>query len=189
MKTAFKKSALVALSICACTLPSLVSAQELTRSRPAVLTPTDWDNLTNPDPSTQLPNPLISASTSGNIATQTAQSWSTAPWNITAGSGLYPDGGGVATFNTVTNTTIGTVPGTTVFTMDVAPTLSGINYNSPWSYQIGAALNSGTLNLDPGGATFNMNLTAMSTPTLTFLAQPILSVISGGGSTGLTMNG
>jgi hypothetical protein len=24
----------------------------------------------------------------------------TAPWNITAGAGIYPDGGGVATFNT-----------------------------------------------------------------------------------------
>jgi autotransporter-associated beta strand protein len=187
MKIAFKKSALVALSICACTFPSLVSAQELTRSRPAILDPTDWDDLNNPAPGAQLPNPLLSAGTSGNIATQTAQSWSTAPWNITAGAGTYPDGGGVATFNTVTNTTIGTVPGTTVFTMDVTPSLTGINYNSPWSYQLAAG--AGGLALDAGGATFNMNLTAMSTPTLTFLAEPITATISGGGSAGLTMNG
>jgi autotransporter-associated beta strand protein len=185
MKTAFKKSALVALSICACTFPSLVSAQELTRSRPAVLTPTDWDNLSNS--SALPPNPFALPGTSGNIATQTAQNWSTAPWNITSGAGTYPDGGGVATFNTVTNTTIGTVPGTTVFTMDVTPSLTGINYNSPWSYQLAAG--AGGLALDAGGATFNMNLTAMSTPTLTFLAEPITATISGGGSAGLTMNG
>ena len=183
MKPTFYKSALVALSILACIFPSLISAQELTRSRPATLTPTDWDNLTNPGPSTQLPNPLA-VPTSGSVATQIAQFWSTAPWSSAP---FYPDGGGVATFNTVTNTIIGTVPPTTVFTMDVTPTLSGINYNSPFSYQL--APGAGGLALDAGGATFNMNLTGMSTPTLTILADPITASISGGGSAGLTMNG
>ena len=40
-----------------------------------------------------------SAQTSGTLNTQIGQSWSTAPWVITAGPGLYPDAGGAATFS------------------------------------------------------------------------------------------
>ncbi|MGH8093681.1 MAG: beta strand repeat-containing protein [Chthoniobacterales bacterium] len=127
------------------------------------------------------------AQTSGNIATQTSQSWSTAPWNITAGIGAYPDSGGTAEFDTVINTLLGTVPGTTVFTMDVTPTISSFTYNSPFNYQLAAG--AGGINLDAGGATFDMVLTAMSTPTLTNLSDPITAAISGGGTNGLTKTG
>ena len=40
------------------------------------------------------------AQTSGTLTgTTTTYNYSTAPWLITAGTGTYPDGGGVATFN------------------------------------------------------------------------------------------
>ncbi|HEY1769476.1 MAG TPA: autotransporter-associated beta strand repeat-containing protein [Chthoniobacterales bacterium] len=128
-----------------------------------------------------------SAQTSGTLATQSNQSWSTAPWFITSGFGTYPDGGGTAEFDTFVNNIIGTLPGLTIITMDVTPTLSSITFNSPFSYELAAG--AGGINMDAGGCTFNMALTSMSTPTLTQLADPILATISGGGTNGLTVTG
>ena len=42
----------------------------------------------------------VHAQTSGTLTgTTTTYNYSTAPWVITSGTGTYPDGGGVATFN------------------------------------------------------------------------------------------
>src|SRR4051794_14359997 len=85
---------------------------------------------------------LAPAQVSGTLATQTAQSWTTAPWTITAGAGSYPDAGGVATWATVTNTTIGTVAGGATVTLDTPITLSGITWISPFSMTLaGSATN------------------------------------------------
>src|SRR4051794_12197719 len=73
------------------------------------------------------------AQTNGTLTTQTAQSWTTAPWFITSGIDPYPTNGGVATWGTVTNTIIGTVAAGATVTLDTPITLSGITWNSPFS--------------------------------------------------------
>ena len=128
------------------------------------------------------------AQTSGTLKTQTAQSWSTAPWMITSGSGAYPDGGGVATWDTVTNTIIGTVASGATITLDVPVTLSGITWNSPFSMTIaGTATNN--LGLSASGAIFNVQLSIANSPSLFQLANSITAPITGGGSSGITKIG
>lgn len=130
----------------------------------------------------------VHAQTSGTLTTQTAQNWTTAPWVITSGSGTYPDGGGTATWNTVTNTTIGTVAAGAAITLNTPITLSGITYNSPFSMTLaGSAVN--TLGLSTGGATFDVQLSIANTPSLFQLANNTTAPIIGGGTAGLTKTG
>lgn len=130
----------------------------------------------------------VSAQTSGTLTSQTAQNWTTAPWNITAGAGTFPDAGGVAIWNTHTNTTIGTVAGNATVTLDAPITLSSIGYNSPFSMGLaGSAIN--TLNLSASGGALNAQLTIANTPTLFQLANNITAPIAGGGAVGLTKSG
>jgi fibronectin-binding autotransporter adhesin len=132
---------------------------------------------------------IASAQTSGTLTTQTAQSWTTAPWVITAGAGTFPDGGGVATWNTHINTTIGTVAASATVTINTPITLSGITYNSPFSMTLaGTAVNN--LGLTTTGTnTFNVILSIANTPTLFQLANNISAPITGGGTFGLTKTG
>jgi autotransporter-associated beta strand protein len=181
-----KKTVYLLAVVSALAIPTIVCAQTL----PPLTANALLDETANSSTMVELPAPLPpvyppnpDVATNGTIATQTAQFWSTAPW----APGGFPDGGGTATFNTATNVT-GAAPVTTVFTLDVTPTLSGVTYNSPFSYQI-APSGVNTLNLDPGGATFNMILSALPSPTLTILAHPITAPISGGGVNGLTKTG
>ncbi len=128
------------------------------------------------------------AQTSGTLKTQTAQNWTTAPWMITSGPGAFPDSVGVATWDTVTNTTIGTVAGGATITLDVPITLSGITWNSPFSMTMaGTATNN--LGLSASGATFNVQLSIANSPTLFQLANNITAPITGGGSSGITKIG
>lgn len=130
----------------------------------------------------------LSAQTSGNIATQTASNWTTAPWVITSGPGTFPDGGGVATWNTVTASTPGTVGAGATLTLNAPITLSGITYNSPYSMTLaGTAANN--LALSGSGATFDVQLSIANTLTLFQLANNITAPITGGGSTGLIKTG
>ena len=119
------------------------------------------------------------------LATQTSTTWATAPWDIAPS---FPDGGGTATLNGATNIT-GVVPAITTLTLDVTPTLSGITYNSPFSYAI-APSGANTLALTTTGTnTFNAQLTIANTLTLFQLANVITAPISGGGAFGLTKTG
>jgi fibronectin-binding autotransporter adhesin len=130
-----------------------------------------------------------SAQTSGTLATDTSTNYSTAAWNITSGTGTYPTGGGTAEFDTVTDTSLtSAVPGVTTITLDVSPTLSGLTFNSPFTYNI-AASGSNTLNLSTSGATINAELTLASTPTLFSFGDTISAPITGGGTSGLSITG
>lgn len=130
----------------------------------------------------------VNAQTSGTLATQSAQNWTTAPWTSLVGPDPYPTNGGVATWNTVTNTIIGTVAAGATVTIDTPITLSGITYNSPFSMTLaGTAVNN--LGLSTSGATFNVALSIMNTPSLFQLANNITAPITGGGSAGLTKTG
>src|SRR4029078_13692480 len=100
----------------------------------------------------------------------------------------FPDGGGVATWGTVTNTTIGTVAGGATVTMDVPVSLSVLTLNSPYSLTLAAA-GANTLDLTANGATFNVTLSIASTPSLFFLAHTITAPLSGGGTTCLIKTG
>jgi autotransporter-associated beta strand protein len=128
------------------------------------------------------------AQTSGNLTTQMPQNWSTAPWVITSGPGTYPDAGGVATWGTVTNTTIGSVAAGTTVTLDVPVSLSGLTLNSPFSLAL-AASGVNTLDLTTNGATFNVTLSVVNTPTLISLAHTLSAPLSGGGTAGVTKMG
>jgi fibronectin-binding autotransporter adhesin len=131
---------------------------------------------------------IASAQTSGTLKTQTAQSWTTAPWAITAGAGTFPDGGGVATWAAVDNTIVGTVAASTTVTLNAPITLSGITYNSPYSMNVaGTATNN--LALTTSGATFNVQLSILGTPTLFSIANTTTAPITGGGAAGLTKTG
>ncbi len=128
------------------------------------------------------------AQTDGTLTTQTAQSWTTAPWLITSGIDPYPTNGGVATWGTMTNTIIGTVAAGATVTLDTPITLSGITWNSPFSMTLaGSATNN--LGLSTSGATFNVTLSIANTPTLFQLANSITAPITGGGSAGITKTG
>ena len=128
------------------------------------------------------------AQTNGTLTTQTAQSWTTAPWFITSGIDPYPTNGGIATWGTVTNTIIGTVAAGATVTLDTPITLSGITWNSPFSMTLaGTATNN--LGLSASGATFNVALSIANTPSLFQLANSVTAPITGGGSSGITKTG
>jgi autotransporter-associated beta strand protein len=65
-------------------------------------------------------------------------------------------------------------------------TLSGLTYNTPYTQNI---IGTNSLILTNSGATFNVQLSAQSTPTLFQLANVISAPISGGGTFGLTKTG
>ncbi len=131
---------------------------------------------------------VCSAQTSGTLATQTNVNWTAAPWTITSGTGTYPNGGGTATLNTVTNAIIGTPSAGATITLDAPITLSGLTYNTPFSETIsGTATN--TLILASTGATFNVLLSAAATPSVFPAVNVISAPISGGGTAGLTKIG
>lgn len=128
------------------------------------------------------------AQTSGTLTTQTAQNWTTAPWNITSGAGTFPDGGGFATWNTHINTTIGTLAVGATVTLNQPITLGGITYNSPFSMTLaGSATN--TLTLASSGGLFDVPLSIGNTLSLYQLANSITAPIAGGGTSGLTKTG
>ncbi len=134
--------------------------------------------------------PGARAQTIGNLTPVAATyNYSTAPWLITAGTGAYPDGGGIATFNPVTSPTPGTILTGTTITVDVSPDLSQINYNSPFSYTLAAGTGT-SLVADAAGLTLNAANTAVDSPTSVFTTFNTISApISGGGTAGVTKTG
>ena len=127
------------------------------------------------------------AQTSGSLNTPTSTNYSTAPWNITGGTGTYPDGGGTAEFDSELNTVVGTVAGSNTITLDVTPTLGGVVVNDSF-FETLAASGTNTLNLASTGATFNLT-TAVSSPNVTSFGFSVTAPISGGGTSGLTTTG
>lgn len=169
------------------TIPSLLFAQKSADSSNSTLSLSELQTVTADSALPSAPSVPL-ATSNGTLLTQTAQSWTTAPWIITSGPGPYPDGGGVATWGTVVNTIVGTVAAGATVTIDTPITLSGITYNSPFSMTLaGTAANN--LGLDAGGAIFNVALSIMNTPSLFQLANNISAPITGGGSAGLTKTG
>jgi autotransporter-associated beta strand protein len=128
------------------------------------------------------------AQTSGTLRTQTAANWTVAPWAITAGTGSFPNAGGVATWETVTASTAGTLASGATITLDTPITLSQIVYNSPFSMTL-AGSTTNTLVLPTSGTTLNATLSIANTPSLFQLANSLSAPISGGGSAGLTKTG
>ena len=130
------------------------------------------------------------AQTSGTLTgTTTTYNYSTAPWVITSGTGTYPDGGGVATFNPSLGATPGTLGAADTVTVDVSPTLSGITYNDPYSTTLAAGTGTSIIAATTG-LTLNAANTATNSPTNFFTTfNTISSPISGGGTAGLTKTG
>ena len=128
--------------------------------------------------------PGVRAQTSGSL-TPTTQfyNYSTAPWVITGGTGPYPDGGGVATFNPYAITSTITNRPTPIITLDVSPTLSGIVSNFDGLFIIDRLQG----NANPSIIAANTGLTINTTNTLGSL--DIEASISGGGTAGLTKTG
>ena len=135
--------------------------------------------------------PGARAQTSGSLTpVATTYNYSTAPWLITAGTGAYPDSGGIATFNAVTSSTPGTILTGTTITVDVSPDLSQINYNSPFSYTLAAGTGT-SLVADAAGLTLNAANTVVNSPTsvVSTTFNNISAPISGGGTSGVTKTG
>ena len=135
--------------------------------------------------------PAAQAQTSGSLTPVAATyNYSTAPWLITAGTGTYPDNGGIATFNPVTSTIPGTILTGTTITVDVSPDLSQINYNSPFAYTLAAGTGT-SLVADAAGLTLNAANTAVNSPTsfVSTTFNNISAPISGGGTAGVTKTG
>ena len=127
------------------------------------------------------------AQTSGTLTgTTTTYNYSTAPWVITSGTGTYPDGGGVATFNSSLGATPGTLGAADTVTIDVSPTLSGITYNDPFSTTLAAGTGTSII-AAATGLTLDAVLTATNSPTNFFTNFNTISApISGGGTAGVT---
>lgn len=129
------------------------------------------------------------AQTSGSLSTTVSVNYSAAPWNLTAGSGTYPDGGGVATFNEQVGTTPGTLPLVPTITLDVSPTLSGLTFNDVYQYTLAAGTGF-ALNLTTTGTnTLSVLTSSFSSPTLFAVGSVITAPIGGGGTFGLTKTG
>lgn len=128
----------------------------------------------------------LSAQTSGNVSTGVNGNWSTLPWNITAGAGLFPTSGGIGTLNQPVNTT-GTLPNVPIVTIDTPITLAGLVLNSVYQYQISGV--AGNFAFDPAGFTLNVSQSNGSSPTLFAAGHVIAATLSGGGSAGLIKSG
>ncbi len=134
------------------------------------------------------------AQTNGNLTgTVSAYNYSTAPWVITGGTGAYPDGGGVATFNPITGVTPGTVGPVSTVTFDVSPTLSQINFTSPIQYILATGTGQSIV-ASSSGLTLNaqgtaQNITVNGQPQSIAFGSQITGAITGGGTAGLTKTG
>lgn len=128
--------------------------------------------------------PATWAQTSGTlIPTTQFYNYSTAPWIITDGTGPYPDGGGVATFNPYAQSSTVSTSQSPFVTLDVSPTLSGIVSNFPDTFIIYPPQGNSNVSLIAANAGLTINVTN---------AQGTLDIetpISGGGTAGLTKTG
>lgn len=128
---------------------------------------------------------LAFGQTSGTLTpTAATYNYSTAPWV----PGPFPDGGGTATFLAGIGVTPGTLFTGSTITIDVSPTLSVINFNSPFTTALAAGTGTSIVAASTGLA-LNVIQSAVNTPTLFQLSNSITSPISGGGSAGLTKTG
>jgi fibronectin-binding autotransporter adhesin len=136
----------------------------------------------------------VHAQTSGTLTPmQTSYGYATAPWVITAGAGAYPDGGGVLSLGPVTAVTPGTLLAVSSLNINVSPTLSQINFNSPISTNLttgaGQSIVAAATGLTLNGLGTPRNVVVDGYNFAVQFGSQISSPISGGGTAGLTRTG